>query len=219
MKRRYRPLFTNSQGTVYLGDYLETAIFYTQRLVDQALREEGIDKVDQPAMPYWTRGVKLVPVEYPNLALNAASLRTKVKFNYEVVNDLWGNYDTKLYGLQKKHVTRYIMEKIITLAMVVLSLEETYEVSVPRESRKVGKEGKESSEREEVDEVDKGEEVDEGEESEVSERSEWRTTPRVGRKNGPGLRLDFDVLCNTHGKKELVIYYSRIRMSVSGLCI
>jgi hypothetical protein len=113
---------------VYLGDYLETAVRYTQRHVDKALEDESIDKNDEMAMPYWTGDVKLVPIECPDLSLDAVTLHTKVRFNREAVIKLLGNPAERLYGLHKKFVTRLIMERIITFAMTVLSLEETYEV-------------------------------------------------------------------------------------------
>jgi hypothetical protein len=130
MGRRYRPLFPNSsRKNVYLGDYLETAIFYSQSLIDKVLEDESIDKTDQPPMPYWTSsGVKLVPVECPDLSLNAVTLHTKVKFSREAVAKLWDPGDS-LSGLQKKPVTYLIVEMIINFAITVLSLEEKYEVS------------------------------------------------------------------------------------------
>ncbi|TEB19496.1 hypothetical protein FA13DRAFT_1802134 [Coprinellus micaceus] len=115
-------------GDVCLGDYVETAVTYVQRLVEQAVADESIDEKDQCVSHSCKRGVTLLPIKCPVLALNNTTLRARVEFDREAVINLLGNPKERLPNLQESAIARRIMAKIIDFGMTVLSQGEKWQV-------------------------------------------------------------------------------------------
>jgi hypothetical protein len=108
---------------VYLGDYVETAIIFAQRLLDKAVADDAIDKKDQTCTTMnGEKPTRLSPIDCPDISLNKATLRTKIPFHPETVAKLMANPNENLSGLQESPVTRRIMGPLINFGMAALSM-------------------------------------------------------------------------------------------------